>query len=269
MPKSRSIQLSIPTPCSQNWEEMSVNDKGRFCSSCNKSVIDFRNYSDQQLVDFFKRSKGNVCGHFRDNQLEKPMHNSQNRPLSPLLISAAMAIGFGNNLYATGKQIHSPVIQEVLNTEKKNEKNNSIARDSTRFISGKIVDQLTKLQVSGATLLIEGGRFAITADEKGTFSFFVPDHISADTVKLRIISNEHLDQTVVCAIKDLPLDLTIELRSACTLAYLPAGTIGRIRSTDPPAELKSISPIESLSGTVGGVHYRRPTVWQRLKRLFR
>ena len=67
---SKKLQLQIPTPCHENWDHMSPVDKGRFCSSCQKQVVDFSNMSDREIAMFFKKpSTGSVCGRFMQDQL--------------------------------------------------------------------------------------------------------------------------------------------------------------------------------------------------------
>jgi hypothetical protein len=69
---SKQLQLSVDNPCHQNWDEMSPAEKGRFCSSCEKQVIDFTNMSDSQLAVFFKKSSSaSVCGRFFQDQLDR------------------------------------------------------------------------------------------------------------------------------------------------------------------------------------------------------
>ncbi len=69
---SKKIQLTIPTPCHENWNNMLPADKGRFCLSCSKEVVDFTAMSDSQLIAFFKKpSMGSVCGRFMDDQLNR------------------------------------------------------------------------------------------------------------------------------------------------------------------------------------------------------
>src|SRR6476620_134387 len=63
--------LSIPTPCHENWDQMTPVEKGRFCGACQKTVIDFTNMTDQQLAAFFKKPTGSVCGRFVKDQLER------------------------------------------------------------------------------------------------------------------------------------------------------------------------------------------------------
>ena len=38
---SMENNIRIENPCHENWNLMSRNQKGRFCDSCNKTVIDF------------------------------------------------------------------------------------------------------------------------------------------------------------------------------------------------------------------------------------
>jgi hypothetical protein len=250
MGKAGTIKLSIPQPCAQNWDEMSITDKGRFCDSCNKTVTDFTHYSDQQLADFFKRSKEHTCGKFRNDQLEKPLYSlqsSQSRSLPQLLISAALTIGAGNHVYANDKQADQTEIHAVLNEKKEGEKNNSIAGgDSARFVSGKIIDLTTRLEVAGATVIVEGGRMAVTTDVNGVFKLVIPDHVTADTIQLTVMYTHYFNQTVKCATRDLPINITIELRP---IRY----------------ELNPPTFVNQLSGRVGGVSARRAPLWFRLK----
>ncbi len=66
----KKISLSIPKPCHENWDAMTPVEKGRFCGSCEKQVIDFSKMTDRQVAEFFKKpSTGSVCGRFMNDQL--------------------------------------------------------------------------------------------------------------------------------------------------------------------------------------------------------
>jgi hypothetical protein len=71
---SKKLQLQVPVPCHEDWEKMTNAEKGRFCSCCQKTVIDFSNMSDREIALFFKKpSIGSVCGRFMVDQLDREM----------------------------------------------------------------------------------------------------------------------------------------------------------------------------------------------------
>jgi len=76
--------ISIPQKCHQSWQQMAPNDKGRYCESCCKTVIDFTAMTDGEIIKVLSL-KTNVCGRFEQLQL-----NSINNKL------------YAENLTATG-----------------------------------------------------------------------------------------------------------------------------------------------------------------------
>ena len=75
----KKFQLSIPKPCHENWDAMIPEDKGRFCGSCQKTVIDFSDMSDRQVAEFFKKPADAVCGRFHQDQLQRTMEIPRKR----------------------------------------------------------------------------------------------------------------------------------------------------------------------------------------------
>jgi hypothetical protein len=66
------MKILIENPCHENWSEMTPNEKGAFCRSCQKNVIDFSKKSLSEIKDFFKglASDQKVCGRFETKQLD-------------------------------------------------------------------------------------------------------------------------------------------------------------------------------------------------------
>jgi hypothetical protein len=58
---------------------MNLNEKGRFCLSCSKTVVDFSAMSDKQLYDYFNNYTGNTCGRLTDDQLNRNIFAEQQR----------------------------------------------------------------------------------------------------------------------------------------------------------------------------------------------
>lgn len=66
----KKLSISIPSPCHENWSNMTPREKGRFCSNCQKVVVDFTKMSNQEIVNHLTSEK-KVCGQFRSSQLNR------------------------------------------------------------------------------------------------------------------------------------------------------------------------------------------------------
>lgn len=74
------VHLRVDQPCSENWDAMLPEENGRFCGSCAKTVVDFSQMSDQQVIDYLGRAGQHVCGRFASDQLERPLPLSMPQP---------------------------------------------------------------------------------------------------------------------------------------------------------------------------------------------
>ncbi len=67
----RKYRITIPEPCTENWDKMIPNKEGRFCLSCSKTVIDFTSMLPEEIQHFFVQNKNEkVCGRFKKSQLD-------------------------------------------------------------------------------------------------------------------------------------------------------------------------------------------------------
>lgn len=90
--KHHPIQISIPQPCSEDWNEMTPQEQGRFCDSCQKCVVDFTGYSDKELLFYFNTySTKNLCGRFSHTQLNRKIFIP---PTKKKYIQWVMSLGF-------------------------------------------------------------------------------------------------------------------------------------------------------------------------------
>ncbi|KQO33376.1 hypothetical protein ASF10_18625 [Flavobacterium sp. Leaf82] len=66
-------KITIPKPCNQNWNSMIPDKNGKFCNSCNKTVIDFTKMENLEIKNYLLEKKSNqesICGHFKFDQIE-------------------------------------------------------------------------------------------------------------------------------------------------------------------------------------------------------
>jgi hypothetical protein len=70
--------LRIAEPCHQQWNKMLPDEKGRYCLSCSKSVIDFTGWEPEAIANYLMSNKSaSICGrlhahHLGSEQIDKP-----------------------------------------------------------------------------------------------------------------------------------------------------------------------------------------------------
>ncbi len=69
------MKVTIPKPCHENWATMTPEEKGRFCQVCSKSVRDFTNASDLEIINDLSQNP-NICANFRIDQLDRNLSHS-------------------------------------------------------------------------------------------------------------------------------------------------------------------------------------------------
>ncbi|MFC6996716.1 carboxypeptidase-like regulatory domain-containing protein [Rufibacter roseus] len=73
---SRRLTVTVPTPCHADWNAMTPADKGKFCQSCQKTVMDFRTMTDAEVLTWLAKNKHKGCGHFRSDQLNRELQHA-------------------------------------------------------------------------------------------------------------------------------------------------------------------------------------------------
>lgn len=161
------INISIPKPCHENWQEMSTAEKGRFCSACQKTVYDFTHSSDRQIVEKFN-SESNLCGRFLKTQLERDLR----LPKEKNSIWIAGVSGILSFLSLGNQEVFAQVKVKVEQTENKlvsKEITSQTNKDSEMTITGTVLDE-DKLPIPGILVSIKGGNINTRTDLDGNFS---------------------------------------------------------------------------------------------------
>lgn len=66
-------QLLIYNPCQEQWGNMQPDKEGRYCGSCQKTVVDLTMMSDQEILAWFARGHKNICGRATEDQLNRDL----------------------------------------------------------------------------------------------------------------------------------------------------------------------------------------------------
>lgn len=66
---------------------------GRFCGSCQQTVVDFTTMTDAEVIQAMSRQKGRVCGRFRAEQLNRPLRSYSSVPYAQRRLSGLLTAG--------------------------------------------------------------------------------------------------------------------------------------------------------------------------------
>ena len=132
------LQISIPKPCHQDWNRMTPEERGRFCSVCSKTVHDFSEKTNDEIREFITAHRNeNLCGRFRKDQIEQPLrielplpvYRSQLSFLNTFIV--ALLFCFGTALFSCNIPPNPLTVGEVnIQDSKAPEKNISDLNDS-------------------------------------------------------------------------------------------------------------------------------------------
>lgn len=203
------IQIAIPSPCHEDWNKMTPTDKGRFCASCQKQVIDFTQWSDKELYEFFNKQQSKVCGRFRATQLNRPIaipYQPHSR-LYRLAIAAGLTLLFAQPVMAQQKSKAPLITQQAQNTNKKDK--------HTNIIEGVVLDSVTRRPMPHAlvTLVLEEEKIRTAyTDNNGHYSiscdndYFYDIMITTKNYRQEIIYNIYvLNDVVIVNVQLLPV----------------------------------------------------------------
>lgn len=165
----KELKLRIPTPCHEDWHQMTPNEKGRFCSSCSKTVVDFTSKSDETIIKAVD-AENELCGRFKLNQLNRRLVLERKESNSIRSIAAAALITLATmqseDLHAQG-QPKTEQIDSSFSNMVKGKMASSILQK--RLIKGTVVDQ-DSLPLPGAIIKIKETSTETLTDFDGNYS---------------------------------------------------------------------------------------------------
>ncbi len=189
----KQLTLSIPTPCTEDWNAMTPDKNGKFCASCQKTVVDFSRMTDAEIFNYFDTLKGSTCGRFTEKQLTTPFDTPliakpQNRwawALSALLLPTLAASQTAKMREAT--EIVAPSVFKEKIVE------NGLP------IKGEVAELGTHLPLENiyVSIVVNGQSLANTVtDAKGLFKIYLPQKFDNQEFTIYFDSNYRAKQVL-------------------------------------------------------------------------
>ena len=179
---------------------MTPREKGRFCDSCQKEVMDFTRSSHDEIYDTYNAHNGNVCGHFLPQQMGvfRPTPIAARRQLGFMRrFFMAVLIVFGSALFLIP---NDALAQHLTNLKTTSETVNARGENDANAISGKVVDYDGEGLVLASVMLKHNDQLvaAATSNLGGEFRLVVPKNKLAvlDELHIKVTLAEHTEARV-------------------------------------------------------------------------
>lgn len=212
----KRIRINISNPCDEDWDKMHPVKGGRFCDLCSKKVTDFTGMTDKEIIRYLERNKGPICGRVLISQTQREI-NHEEEPLRwffPVSGIAASLLLFSPSAAANIKapvEINRPIKFIKSPSPYKTDK------DSTYRIHG-VVQSKNGTPIYNALIKIDGEPIAKT-DFSGTFDVHLDKNSLKESIRVEFSCNEqgYVPESRQLNRKELPLFLTIQLKTDCTV----------------------------------------------------
>ncbi|MGG5505751.1 MULTISPECIES: carboxypeptidase-like regulatory domain-containing protein [unclassified Myroides] len=166
--------IQIPEPCSEDWNQMTPLEKGRFCAVCEKEIYDFSTYTKQELINRIKKGDklcGRIPAKFLNTELNDDLYITKSFRFNGLVAT------FVNLLVltaATTTQAQEKRTTEQLpfKTDQSKKQNESILSQE-RVLKGVVIDG-EQHALPGAVVTIFDTKYRVETDVFGKFELVIP-----------------------------------------------------------------------------------------------
>ncbi|WP_299684362.1 carboxypeptidase-like regulatory domain-containing protein [uncultured Dokdonia sp.] len=195
----KSMIITIPEPCHEDWATMTPTQKGKHCAVCTKEVIDFSKMTDEQLYKT-ATGGGNLCGRFHQTQLERPIQLQRKKGKSWVSYAASLlipaAILSTQEVKAQGKirtiEYADSVYKSIEISSLSRKQNNAPSQQQQKYVlKGNVSDNSGP--IPGASVYIKGTDKGVYTDFDGNYELEIT---SGDTILFSYVDYKTLEVKV-------------------------------------------------------------------------
>jgi hypothetical protein len=173
-------QVHIPVPCHENWDAMTEAEKGRFCAVCEKTVIDFSQMNESEIIATLneKLKTEKVCGRFEKTQIhtKTSLIDKISQKLRYFALALLMAFGIPKISKA---QLHE-------NPNKKEHMIGEMVAMPMGSISGTIKNKTTSIILSQAEVQVWKGNQYLSSVKTNHNGFYQLKNLEVGDYTLKI-----------------------------------------------------------------------------------
>lgn len=175
-----TLQLSIPDPCHEDWNQMTPQENGRYCTQCSKVLTDFTQMSDQEIIQFFENNTENVCGRLTKTQTQKIYYhyleeNKSNFYLPRIAASWLLVSWLSLSPNVNAQDLKPERTEQLLTDTTSNQPS------APRILRGTVFDTKPKEPLIGTSIIFENTERGTISDIDGKFELEIPANIPLNT----------------------------------------------------------------------------------------
>lgn len=247
---------------------MTASGKGRFCGSCQKTVMDFSNLTDYEIAQFFKKpSTGSICGRFNVEQLQRDISIPAKRLpwlkyffqiILPAFLGTAGAKAQGKISITDSAKRHvaipsqqtgfykSPRVSEKADNLKGKVLSYKVSEIiASQIYKGKVIDE-SGSAIVGATVIIKDANYGVITDKNGHFTLRRKD-TSAKTLVASSVGYETAEFIVPPDTK--AISITLKKQAQYEIPRVVVVTAGMVVATRPGRRQKKFPILEPIMDT--------------------
>lgn len=242
------FKLTVPQPCSENWNNMLPVQGGKHCESCNKKVIDFTRFTDQQLQDYFKNHSGNTCGRLLKDQTQRIIQikepGTRSKLLPQIIVSTLLYLGISKT---TDAQQSSSSQTQTFATNISRHKVTDTEKDQksgSNSITGIVTNSTTGEPIPFASVLLKSGDSVITSTTtnlEGEFKIIIPEIINSNNLAIHVSDIIYEPWEIKLPVQQTPLIVIMIMSPKDSFDIIETYTTG------------------------GFIYYEEPSIWQKIK----
>lgn len=241
---AKTVQLSIPTACHEDWHAMTPDEKGRYCMSCRKTVVDFTNMSDREILNHISKSSGGVCGRLHADQLNRKMVMQKEGRLPWLKYFIQFTIpALFVTMKTRAQESKKPVVVQSIKDPRITMVPAVLPEEYV--VKGRVIDE-DSVPLAGATVWVKGTSRGTVTDADGNFSLkFIEDefvtlsvsYIGFETFELRVATKSELPASVIMKMQMTAFTGLIILGGVHTVTPKPSA-LEKLRSIITPDSVR-------------------------------
>lgn len=205
---SNNINISIPKPCHEEWDGFTPTQKGRFCGACQKEVIDFTHWKDEDIKHYFLSNTRSACGRFRATQLKNDSLVNQK------LAFFNWAAVFTFFIMIISRNAESQVKREQVQTEQLEKRGEVIPYSGYREwkIEGVVRDQENSA-LPGVNVTQKNSTYGTVTDAEGYFKISIVTNKATETLSFSFIGFTTKDTVIYKSENALDIVLKVDVEA--------------------------------------------------------